>query len=90
MVYHGRVMDGTIVFDPGIELPDGAEVRVELALPAKPVAPSQAALGHEAQLPRGASIDDLLRVAGTLDDRSAREMMQAIEEGCEQVDVDEW
>jgi hypothetical protein len=33
MVYHGRVRDGTIVLDPGIELPDGAAVRVELELP---------------------------------------------------------
>ena len=24
MVYHGRVRDGTIVLDPGIELPDGS------------------------------------------------------------------
>jgi hypothetical protein len=30
MVYHGRVKDGTIVLDPAVELPDGAEVRVEL------------------------------------------------------------
>jgi hypothetical protein len=34
-------------------------------------------------LPKGASVEDLLRVAGTLDDQAAREMMQAIEEGCE-------
>jgi hypothetical protein len=33
MVYHGRVRDGTIVFDPGIELPDGAAVRVEVEFP---------------------------------------------------------
>jgi hypothetical protein len=76
MVYHGRVKDGTIVLDPGVELPNGAEVRVELQ--------------EETRLPRGASADDLLRVAGTLDDKSAREMMQAIEEGCERVDFDEW
>jgi hypothetical protein len=43
-----------------------------------------------APLPRGASIEDLLSVAGTLDDRAAREMMQAIEDGCERVDLDEW
>jgi hypothetical protein len=30
LVYHGRVKDGTIVLDPGVELPDGAVVRVEL------------------------------------------------------------
>jgi len=41
-------------------------------------------------LPKGASVEDLLSVAGTLDDQAAREMMQAIEEGCEQVDLDEW
>lgn len=38
-------------------------------------------------LPKGASIGDLLKVAGTLDDTSAREMMEAIEEGCERVDA---
>jgi len=41
-------------------------------------------------LPKGASIEDLLEVAGTLDSESAREMMEAIEEGCERVDLDEW
>jgi hypothetical protein len=41
-------------------------------------------------LPKGASAEDLLRVAGTLDDQAAREMMQAIEDGCERVDLDEW
>jgi hypothetical protein len=39
MVYHGRVRDGTIVLDPGIELPDGAAVRVELELPGEPPPP---------------------------------------------------
>ena len=41
-------------------------------------------------LPLGASIEDLQKVAGTLDEQSAREMMAAIEEGCERVDADEW
>ena len=41
-------------------------------------------------LPKGASVEDLMKVAGTLDDESAREMMAAIEEGCERVDLDEW
>lgn len=41
-------------------------------------------------LPRGASIDDLLELSGSLDRESARQMMEAIEEGCEQVDPDEW
>lgn len=40
--------------------------------------------------PRGASIEDLMKVAGTLDDESAREMIAAIEDGCEQVDPDGW
>ena len=33
---------------------------------------------------------DLLRFVGTLDDESARQMMEAIEEECERVDLDEW
>ncbi len=41
-------------------------------------------------LPRGASVEDLLKLAGTLDDEAAQEMMAAIEEGCERVDLDEW
>lgn len=36
-------------------------------------------------LPRGASAADLRALAGTLDDESAREMTEAIEEGCERV-----
>jgi hypothetical protein len=45
--------------------------------------------GLVASLPKGASVEDLLSV-GTLDEQAAREMTQAIEEGCERVDVDEW
>ena len=41
-------------------------------------------------LPKGASVEDLLSVAGILDDQAAQEMMQAIEDGCERVDLDEW
>ena len=40
--------------------------------------------------PKGTPGRDLLRFAGTLDDESAREMTEAIEEGCERVDLDEW
>lgn len=40
--------------------------------------------------PKGTPGRDLLRFAGTLDDESAREMIEAIEEGCEQVNPDEW
>ena len=39
-------------------------------------------------LPTGASVDDLLKVAGTLNEESTRQMMDAIEEGCERVDCD--
>jgi hypothetical protein len=41
-------------------------------------------------LPKGASGQDLLRFADTLDDESAREMIEAIEQGCERVDLDAW
>jgi hypothetical protein len=40
--------------------------------------------------PKGASIEELMTLAGTLDDESARQMREAIEEGCERVDLDEW
>lgn len=43
-----------------------------------------------APLPKGVSGRDLLRFAGTLDDESAREMIAAIEQGCERVDLDAW
>lgn len=46
--------------------------------------------GLVAPLPKGASVEDLLSVAGTLDAGAAQEMMQAIEEGCERVDLSEW
>lgn len=46
--------------------------------------------GLVGRLPKGASIEDLMQLSGSLDDQSAREMMEAIEEGCERVDLDEW
>ena len=33
MTYHGRVENGTIIVDPGVELPEGAQVRIELDVP---------------------------------------------------------
>lgn len=39
--------------------------------------------------PRGAAVGDLMAVAGILDDESAHQMREAIEEGCEQVDLEE-
>jgi hypothetical protein len=41
-------------------------------------------------LPRGASVENLMSLAGTLDDESAREMIEAIEEGCERIDPEDW
>ncbi len=46
--------------------------------------------GLVSRLPAGASVDDLIRVSGTLDDDSARQMITAVEEGCERVDTDGW
>ncbi len=46
--------------------------------------------GLVSPLPKGATAADLLEVAGTLDRESAKQMMEAIEEGCERVDLDEW
>jgi hypothetical protein len=40
--------------------------------------------------PQGTPGRDLLRFAGTLDEDSAREMQEAIEDACERVDVNEW
>jgi hypothetical protein len=41
-------------------------------------------------LPKGASVEDLMSLAGALDDESAREMIEAIEEGCERIDPEDW
>jgi hypothetical protein len=38
----------------------------------------------------GTPLSELLRFSGSIADEDAEEMMQAIEEGCEQIDVDEW
>ena len=40
--------------------------------------------------PRGVPARSLLKHAGVLDADSARQMREAIEEGCEQVDPREW
>lgn len=42
------------------------------------------------QLPPGASIDDLMALAGTIDDASARQMTSAIDDAFERVDSSEW
>jgi hypothetical protein len=46
--------------------------------------------GLVAKMPAGAPGRALLRFAGTLDSESARQMSEAIEEGCERVDLGEW
>ena len=40
--------------------------------------------------PCGTPGSELLRFSGTISDEDAQEMMKAIEEGCEQIDYDEW
>ena len=40
MTYRGKVRQGTIVLDPGVELPDGAVVRVEIELTGEATSPS--------------------------------------------------
>ncbi|HBL27374.1 MAG TPA: hypothetical protein DD490_11120 [Acidobacteria bacterium] len=43
--------------------------------------------GLVSTLPRGSSVEDLLQVAGTLDEEAADEMTEAIEEGGERVET---
>ncbi len=43
-----------------------------------------------APLPRGASIEELEQLAGILDAESARQMREAIEEGCGRVNPNAW
>lgn len=46
--------------------------------------------GMTSSLPPGVPGRDLLQFSGILDGESAQQMRQTIEEGCEQVDLDEW
>lgn len=43
-----------------------------------------------APAPKGASVEDLLSLSGTLDKDSAREMREAIAEHCERIDPRDW
>ena len=47
-----------------------------------------------AELPKRTKVGtpgkDLLRFAGTISHEDAQQMMKAIEEGCEQIDANEW
>jgi hypothetical protein len=40
--------------------------------------------------PKGVQGSELKRFAGTLTQADAQSMIEAVEAGCEQVDVDEW
>lgn len=42
------------------------------------------------ELPRGTPVKNLLRFAGTISREDGKAMLKAIEEGCEQVDPNEW
>lgn len=46
--------------------------------------------GLLAARPAGTPGKELLRFSGVLDGESAREMLEAIEEGCERIDPDGW
>ncbi len=48
------------------------------------------ARGISANRPVGTPVADLLALSGSLDAESARQMEEAIEAGCEQVDPDAW
>ncbi len=41
-------------------------------------------------LPKGVPGESLMRFAGVLDAKTLKEMEEAIEEGCEQIDKNEW
>ncbi len=64
MTFHGSVRNGVVVLDPPIELPEGAEVTVQLDEPAKPSKGSRLMkyAGQAKDLPPDASrsIDRLL------------------------------
>lgn len=43
-----------------------------------------------ASRPRGTAGSDLMHLAGTIDPADARDMIRAIEDGCEGVNLDAW
>jgi hypothetical protein len=72
------------------------DVRDEIArqLDKLPAAMQEQVLRFAASLsattPVGESGADLIRFAGTLDTESARQMREAIEEGCERIEPADW
>ncbi len=59
MVYRGKVKNGAIVLEPGAELPDGIEVRVEFEVPEPPGRPEVDPLFQMAELAVETGIPDL-------------------------------
>jgi hypothetical protein len=51
---------------------------------------ARALAGSEKSKKVGVPGKDLLRFAGTITDEDARQMIEAIEEGCEQIDASQW
>ena len=51
--------------------------------------PLDSSMASSRRLSKGTPGRDLLPFAGTMDDESARQMTEAIDEGCERVDLDE-
>jgi hypothetical protein len=62
MVYHGTIQNGVVVFENGVQLPDGTPVRVEL-LTNQPseesLSPEDNALLHMSELAIDTGIPDL-------------------------------
>lgn len=74
MTYSGKVINGTIVLDNGGELPEGAEVRVEITA---------------ASAPRPGSPAWALQFAGTLTDDEADLIMHGAQ-ACRVIDPGLW
>ena len=63
---------------------------LEQLSPERQVRAAQLVHGLVSATPKGVPGRMLLQFAGVLDAQSVREMTEAIEEGCERVDLDEW
>lgn len=76
VAFRGHFDGKVLVPDEPLDLPRGQRlvIRVET----------------DQERPPGVPGRELLDLAGTLSDEDARQMLEAIEEGCEQVDPNEW
>ncbi|HYL04798.1 MAG TPA: hypothetical protein VE075_02095 [Thermoanaerobaculia bacterium] len=63
---------------------------LERLSPDMQVRAAQLVHGLVSAAPRGVAGRDLLRFAGAIDSESVREMEEAIEDGCERIDTEEW